>query len=506
MNSKIIHVSIAAPGAGKTMAAISAIPGMLGHGKKILYVAPTLALADQVLKDIRKICSFLEPIIIDSRCEGSAEANLNKMLNPKESSHLIICQHITFQKCSTKHLRDWTIIIDELPMPISLRHMTFDQVQLKRLDLIEIIDNQIKIKNNKHEAIKDEVATFKKSNNQGYNQIETTLSPAAQDIYSAILNKLPVFADTYYSGREKTVIRIIEEYGFFERFHMAREVHLLSATLKGSLFDWFARANGFTYASSYFAQKTADNVKDVTIYPMLSDKNHCSRGVLDSVDSASNDGCKVLQSMAKFINQQLTNRESCLMFAYKWGQNVHSGNFIQCKIDSRGLNNFTDTHCAFTAFHGNPNPLAYKSLEYIAKKYNRPTDELQKAWKFTYKLEMTLQNVFRTSLRSKTIDKPVKLYVQDNEAADFLKSTYLPDAKIDNSMARTYKEKKKPGPAPHPERERAIILLKNGMKQADVARETMLDKMTICKYAKLIHRIKAEENRANSTHTLEQWL
>lgn len=506
MNKKIIHTSIAMPGTGKTMAAIAAIPGMLERGRKILYVAPTHALADQVIKDIRRICSFLEPILIDSRCEGSAETNLNRALTPSESFQLVICQHITFQKCSTKHLRDWTIIIDELPMPISLRYMTFDQVQLTRLDLIEIIDNQIKIKKNKYEAIKNEVATFNKSNNQKYNQIDTTLSSAGQDIYNAVLNKLPVFADKYYSKGEKTVIRIIEEYGFFERFHMAQEVHLLSATLKGSLFDWFARANGFTYAQSHFAPSTANNFKDVTIYPMLSDKNYCSRGVLDSVDSASDDGCKVLQSMAKLIYQQLTSHDSCLMFAYKWGKNAHSTKFIQCKIDSRGLNNFTDTHCAFTAFHGNPNPLAYKSLEYIAKKYNRPTDELQKAWKFTYKLEMTLQNVFRTSLRSKTIDKPVNLYVQDNEVADFLKSTYLPNAKIDSSLARTYKEKKKPGPAPHPESERAITMLKAGMKQADVARETMLNKMTICKYAKLIRRIKAEENSASSTHTLEQWL
>lgn len=70
MNKKIIHTSIATPGTGKTMAAIAAIPGMLGCGKKIIYAAPTLALADQVFKDIRRICSSLEPIIIDSRCEG----------------------------------------------------------------------------------------------------------------------------------------------------------------------------------------------------------------------------------------------------------------------------------------------------------------------------------------------------------------------------------------------------------------------------------------------------
>ncbi|MFL1415889.1 DEAD/DEAH box helicase family protein [Pseudomonas fildesensis] len=510
MNKKIIHTSIATPGTGKTMAAIAAIPGMLGCGKKILYVAPTLALADQVLKDIRRICSSLEPIIIDSRCEGSAEANLNKMLNPKENANLIICQHVTFQRCSTKHLNAWTIIIDELPMPISLRHMTFDPVQLKRLDLVENIDNQIKIKKNMYEAIKNEVTTFEKSNSPENNKTDTTLSAAAKDVYKAVLNKLPVFADTYYSGDEKTVkktvIRIIEEYGFFERFHMAQEVHLLSATLRGSLFDWFAKAKGFTYAQSYFAPTATDNNKNVTIYPMLSDKNYCSRGVLDSLDGSSNDGYKVLQSMTNLIDKQLATRESCLMFAYNWGKNSHSSKFKQCKIDSRGLNNFTDTHSAFTAFHGNPNPLAYKSLEYIANKYNRSMSELQTAWKFTYKLEMTLQNVFRTSLRSKAIDEPVKLYVQDNETAYYLKSAYLPNANIDDSLAKTYKEKKKPGPTPHPERERAIIMLQAGMKQAVVARATKLDKMTICKYAKAIRQIKSGENSASSTHTLEQWL
>ncbi|MGE8188210.1 DEAD/DEAH box helicase [Pseudomonas sp. NPDC086278] len=513
MNKKIIYTTIAMPGAGKTKAALAAIPGMLSLGKKILYVSPTLALADQVFDDAIKISEFIRPMKIDSRNGGSAEATLNKMLNPKEHVYFIICQHATFQKCSTMHLGSWTVIIDELPMPINLRHSTFDKTQLKRLDLIENIGDRMKIKRNMQELLKAEVNTFHKARLGNNNNIDSTLAAPTQDIYKAILNKHSVFADVDKSNtsdddhsKQKTVIRIIEEYGFFERFHAAREVHLLSATLKGSLFDWFARANGFIYGKSYFAPNDTKNNKNVTIYPMLSDDNYCSRGVLDSVDAASNEGHKVLQSITKLIDGHLEPQEKCLMFAYDWGQHSHSIKFRQCKIDSRGLNNLADTHCAFTAFHGNPNPIARRSLEFIAKKYNSSTEDLEKAWKFTHKFEMTLQNVFRTSLRNNKTDKPVKLFVQDSETARFLQGCYLHNANIDVSLAKTYKEKQKPGPKPDPAKERAITMLKAGMKQVHVARETKLCTMTICNYAKALRVIATAESHSNTTHNLEQWM
>lgn len=501
------------PGVGKTKAALAAIPGMLSLGKRILYVSPTLALADQVFDDATKLSSVILPMKIDSRNGGFAEVTLNKMLNPKENAYFIICQHATFQRCSTMHLGHWTVIVDELPMPINLRHSTFDSAQLKRLDLIENIGGKMQIKQNMRELLKNEVNTFHKARSASNNKIDSTLAASTQDIYKAILNKHPVFADVDKSKCsdddrtiQKTVIRIIEEYGFFERFHAAREVHLLSATLKGSLFDWFARAKGFTYVKSHFAPNDIENDKNVTIYPMLSDNNYCSRGVLDSVDATSDEGHKVLQSITKLIDSHLGPQEKCLMFAYDWGQHSHSSKFRQCKIDSRGLNHLTDTHCAFTAFHGNPTPIARRSLEFIANKYNRPTEELEKSWKFTHKFEMTLQNVFRTSLRDKTIDKPVKLYVQDTETARFLQGCYLQNANIDEGMAKTYKAKQKPGPKPDPAKERAIEMLKAGMKQAHVARETKLGKMTICKYAKALRAIAAAASHSSSTQTLEQWM
>ncbi|MBV6821454.1 DEAD/DEAH box helicase [Pseudomonas sp. PD9R] len=515
MNKKIIYTAIAIPGSGKTKAALAAIPGMLSLGKKVLFVAPTFALADQVFDDISNISSSIKPIKVDSRNGVMAEATLNKMLNPKESKYFIICQHASFQKCSTTYLGSWTIIIDELPMPINLRHATFDNTQLRRLELVENIGGQLQIKNNMQEPIKNEINTFNKDNGMYNNKINSTLAASTHDIYKAIVNKTPVFVDTTQNkngesnsnkDNPKTIIRIIEEYGFFERFHAAREVHLLSATLDGSLFDWFARANGFTYEKSSFAPNNVKNCKDVTIYPMLSDDNYCSRGVLDSVDATSDEGHKTLYSITKLIDSHLGDEQKCLMFSYNWGQQAHGNKFTQCKIDSRGLNNFSHTHNAFMIFHGNPTPIARRSLEFIAQKYNGSIAELERAWKFTHKLEMTLQNAFRTSLRNKETNEPVNLYVQDSETAQFFQNTYLPDAILDDSLAKTYKVKKIPGPAPHPAKDRALELLKAGMKQVDVARITGLNKMTISNYAKTLRPTITSTSNSKSLNTLEEWL
>lgn len=515
MTNKIINIAIAMPGTGKTKAALAEIPGMLNLGKKVLYVAPTFALADQVFDDINKVSKYIQPIKIDSRNGVSAEAMLNKMLNPKENKYLIICQHASFQKCSTTHLGSWTVIIDELPMPINLRHATFDNTQLKRLELVENIDGQMKAKTGMQELIKTEVKTFNKANGTNNNRIDSTLAKPTHIIYEAILDDTPVFVDINKNKNEKnhstqddqkTIIRVVEEYGFFERFHAVREVHLLSATLDGSLFDWFARANGFTYEKSYFAPNNVKSCKDVTIYPMLSDDNYCSRGVLDSVDATSDEGHKILYSITKLIDSHLGEKQECLMFSYSWGQQAHGNKLKQCKIDSRGLNHLSHIHNAFTIFHGNPTPIARRSLEFIAKKYNRSIEELEKAWKFTHKLEMTLQNVFRTSLRNKEIDNPINLYVQDTATAQFLQKTYLPNAIIDESLAKTYKVKKKPGPTPHPKKDLALELLKAGMKQVDVVKITGLSKMTISNYAKLLRQAITETFNSKSFNTLEEWL
>lgn len=515
MNKKVIYTAIAMPGTGKTKAALAAIPGMLSLGKKVLYVAPTLALADQVFDDINKISSFIQPIIVDSRNGVYAEATLNKILNPDENKHFIICQHASFRQCSTKHLRSWTVIIDELPIPINLSDATFDNTQLKRLDLIENIEGQMKAKPNMQEFIKNEVKTFNKANGTNNNRIDSTLAKSTHGIYQAILDKNPVLVDINKNKNgknhsiqddQKTIIRIIEEYGFFERFHAAREVHLLSATLDGSLFDWFARANGFTYEKSHFAPNNVKNCKDVTIYPMLSDENYCSRGVLDSVDATSDEGHKTLYSITKLIDSHLGEQQECLMFSYSWGQQAYGNKFTQCRIDSRGLNHLSHTHNAFMIFHGNPTPIARRSLEFIAQKYNGSIEELERAWKFTHKLEMTLQNAFRTSLRNKEIDKPINLYVQDTETARFLQNTYLPNAILDDSLAKTYKVKKKPGPAPHPAKDRALEMLKAGMKQADVARVTGLSKMAISNYAKTLYPIITATSNSKSLNTLEDLL
>ena len=515
MNKKVIYTAIAIPGSGKTKAALTAIPGILSLGNKVLYVAPTLALADQVFDDIRKISSSIQAIKVDSRNGVFAEATLNRMLNPDENKYFIICQHASFQKCSTTHLGSWTIIIDELPMPINLSDATFDSTQLKRLDLVENIDGQMKTKTGMQELIKNEVKTFNKANGTSNNRIDSTLAKSTHGIYQAILDNKPVFVDMdkNKNGKnhsiqddQKTIIRIIEEYGFFERFHAAREVHLLSATLDGSLFDWFARANGFTYEKSYFAPNNVKNCKDVTIYPMLSDDNSCSRGVLDSVDVTSDEGHKILYSITKLIDSHLGEQQECLMFSYSWGQQAHGNKFKQCKIDSRGLNHLSQTHNAFTIFHGNPTPIARRSLEFIAKKYNGSIEELEKAWKFTHKLEMTLQNAFRTSLRNKEIDEPVNLFVQDTGTAQFLRNTYLPNAIINESLAKTYKARKNPGPAPDPKKDRALELLKTGMKKADVARATGLSKTAISKYAKALPPTMTATINSKSFNTLEEWL
>ncbi|EOD8980426.1 hypothetical protein ACJ5XD_001988 [Pseudomonas aeruginosa] len=99
------------------------------------------------------------------------------------------------------------------------------------------------------------------------------------------------------------------------------------------------------------------------------------------------------------------------------------------------MNTQTDKTAAILLFTGNPSPNDKKSLRIIAEECNINCDDLLKAWTVTNKLEAALQAVTRTAIRKRGNTEPVYFYVQDMQIAEYLKSTYMPNAKIDISIA-----------------------------------------------------------------------
>lgn len=468
--NKTINIALARPGTGKTWTACRMAREWITKGKKVLFVVPTKALASEVSIEL----SDCTPMRIESQDNDPSIAKLNKYLNPVELTPLIVCQHAAFHRCNKKHLRHWTVIIDELPHPIKVCPTPIAKNQLAVLQHLEVdAENKLKIKDGCFRKVRKNIQNFEQSGKMA--TPVSLLSAEAYRICQAVLDKTDVYISDY--GRDKSLIYYTEESGFLQRFPCCKEVHLLSATWKGSLFEWFATAQGFVTKPSILTPNTSpEHKQNIKIMPLLT-KNQCSKSVLESLSSSvnpKNENVQIrnIQVVANMVSKHVGLNDKCLVFAHDWAKLDDIDNLTMCKLDSRGLNHYTNQSNVLCLFHGNPLPTSIKAFEALAKKYSGCYKSLMAAWKYTNLYERTLQNAYRCSLRISDSLDDVCLYVQDESVADFLIRTYLPTAKIDRSLIKEYKTPKKRGPTGEIQKPAAIELLEAGFKPAMVAKQT----------------------------------
>ncbi|WP_422416988.1 DEAD/DEAH box helicase [Pseudomonas sp. GZD-222] len=492
MIQKTIHLALALPGSGKTHNFLCAAKKIISSGKKILYALPTIPLADAIME---RLPTDLQATRVDSSTR--AKANVVRMLNdalmPNSGETFVICQHATLHKCSTEHLKDWILVVDETPAVLSLKHHTFKLDQFNQIKYIECVDGEVRIKAGMRHMVQDELQSYKSSRSNTSTKTASTLSDDVHDVYDALHNDYPVFVDDNaindISGqsRKNRTIRIIHERDFFPRFAAAQETHLLTATVDGSVFDYYRKLNEHVYTTSVFTPPTRNVFPSIRIFPMLSQGTSFSKSLVNA-ESELQPNIKNLSVMINSVKTYLGNNQ-CLLFTHKWAQNFYGSNIIVCDFDSRGIDTLKFCDHVFVAIHGNPTPPERRSLEFLAKSHGTKLPTMLRAWEVTYKLEITLQDVFRSSLRSMYRDdgtlsvepeNKVFLFVQDYATVEYLKQ-YLPEAIVDGSLAKSYRETKPKGRTSHPSKEKMIRMIKEGFGTNEIMAETRISRTTICK-------------------------
>lgn len=478
--NKTINIALARPGTGKTWTACRVAREWVAKGKNVLFVVPTKSLAYEVCTEL----SDCNPLKIESQPNDPAIAKLNKYLCPAELTPLIVCQHAAFHRCSKKNLRHWIVIVDELPNHIQVFPTAIASNQLAVFQYIDVDEeNKMFIKDGCIRKLIKHVRDFEKEGTK--TNPASLLSATAYRICKAVIDKTDVYVSDY--GNKQSLIYYAEESGFLQRFPHCKEVHLLSATWDGSLFEWFATAQGFITTKSILTPSPPPkHQQNITIIPLLS-QNQCSKSVLDSLASINNNEqstaqIRNIQIIANMVSKQIGNNGKCLVFAHDWANLDELENFIMCKLDSRGLNAYTNESSVLCLFHGNPLPTATRAFEALAKKYSGRHKSLIKAWKRTHLYDRTLQNIYRCSLRVRNSFTDVYLFVQDESVADYLIQTYLPTARIDSSLVKEYKAPKKRGRGGEPEEPAAIALLELGIKPSKVAEQTGIAVRKIYEY------------------------
>lgn len=489
---KTIHLALALPGSGKTHSFLHTAKKLINSGKKIFYALPTIQLADAI---VERLPSDLQATRIDSstRTKANVVRMLNDALMPNSGEVFVICQHATLHKCSTEHLKDWMLVVDETPAILSLKHHTFKFDQFSQIKYIECVDGRVRIKFGMRQMMLNELSSYNSSKSNASVKTASILSDDVHDIYDALLSELPVFVDDSVqkdnSGqcRNNRTIRIIREREYFPRFAAAQETHLLTAAVDGSLFDYYRELNGHSYTTSVFTPPARSVFPSVRFFPMLLPGASLSKSLVNA-ESNSQPKVKNLSIIINCVKTYLGDNQ-CLFFTHKWAQTFYGSNIIVCDFDSRGIDTLKFCDHALVVIHGNPTPPERRSLEFLATSHGTRLSMLLKAWEVTYKFEITLQNVFRTSLRSMyrgdgtlnlNPENKVLLFVQDYATVQYLKCS-LPEAIIDDTLAASYRDEKPRGRTSHPDRETMIRMIKEGFGTNEIMAEIKLSRTTICK-------------------------
>lgn len=447
MSKKFIHTAIAAPGAGKTQAMIEKLPNYIKLGEKVILALPTRRLNGEILSRMKDLDLTPKVINSDEVNNRSVSKSIEGTLR-NGNENLILVTHEGLKLTNPELLREWTLVIDESPSTLKFHHDTLGALEAQQIfRMTDINDNFLTIKNGMITEMKQRVTTYKASKKD---QIKaSTLSGLEYRLFDALLSEQIIYVEEgLKKGKVVFHFHTIIESNIFEHIKHAKETHILSATIQGGLFDLFAKKFGFQYMRSPLTPAPFEYSCDITIFPMMNGMWSKTQALKNNSGDhywfhlAMRDCQMIDRVLANAINN--TPEEDFLVIANSWadfGPNYDIPNkkngIDYSSIDCRGLNVYKGKTAASLLFSGRPSPNDQKSLQILSDKHGISLIDLINAWIVTNKLEASLQAATRTAVRDRENKKPVFLYVQDLQVAEYLKSTHMINAIIDTSLALT---------------------------------------------------------------------
>ncbi|KAB0772298.1 DEAD/DEAH box helicase family protein [Pseudomonas aeruginosa] len=441
--TKSIYAAIAAPGAGKTQTLINQLKNSVKSGEKVVIALPTLKLNQEIIG--RMETAGLKPRVINSEeTDGKAVSKVINGILQNGNECVILVTHEGILRSDPSFLKGYTLIFDEVPSVLELDHFALKLDEAREiLESTEIIESQLKIKHGLVTKIKSRVNNYKASSSDRV--LKSVLSQAEYKVFSTILNNNIVHIE---QGKleEKEVVHfhIISEKDYLPHINASKECHILAANIQGGLFDLLAKNAGVSYKKSKFTPEPFAYACDITIYPMLNKSWSKTQALKsDGGNRWDHQGSYDYQMIDKVLAAAIHHqpKEKFLVVKNNWAKfgpdyfpKDVTTEINYCGIDCRGIDSYKDKTAAVLLFSGKPSPNDQKSLKLLSEKHGIPLCEFIQAWTTKNKFEASLQAAARTAVRDRTNQKPVHLFVQDDEVAEYLKNTYMTDAIIDRSL------------------------------------------------------------------------
>ena len=465
---KPIYTAIAAPGAGKTEALLSNLPAIKKAGKLVVLALPTLGLIDHIAE--RALHASVSFRIVDHRNGELVAPELEAALRDKRES-FIICTQEAVRRVQPSLLREWILILDEVPKVVDYPDYALKPTELSRvLDYTEEASGQLWIKEEFKQDVRDQVST----NHADSVGIDcSTLGTSAAHIFRLLLNEVAVFIDQPQKDGIRHVRAVEEFLDWWGILSFADEAHVLAANIAGGEFELLAQLHGFTFKTSMFTPEARHYTSQVTICPIMPKGQIFSKAKM----IADQENNKLYDLALDTILKETSSKP--LLFANAWVRHKEKGRVQQVQMDCRGLNGYDSATEAILLFGGNPSPSDMKGLEYLSRTYGQDLQVMRAAFVTTRLLEPSLQAVTRTAIRRRDNTDTVRLFVQDERVVTYLRDTYLPDAVIDWSLSEKLPTKPDGRKKQHAQYDEVMALLAAQVSVKEIARRTQVARNTI---------------------------
>lgn len=437
---KICNALIAPPGAGKSQWLINHIDQHRNEHSVLAF--PTLLLSEEITKRLKGL-GIPFNIIDSGNVEGSVTQVLEEALC-NQNDNVIICTHAALLLIRRDLLCGWKLYVDEVPTTWNCSSPSFQEIQFQK-----VFDNSIitlePVEGKKHKVMKarqDKLALIETLSKGGEGNAH---SDAATSVFEKLLDPRYVIEVDALENNLQRIVRIIGFHDYLSVFEAADEVTILCAELEKSLLGVALKGAGWITNPIDYDLKFSGYGNPVTIKPFLSDRRYSRTVALEKAGKPQleyTQDCNADKWLMKVFKD--IGHHKAIMASHKWLKveppldSKGFSNIYPIKIDSRGINDYSDHTIAICLQHGNINPIDGRSLPTLAHLLSTDDivteQDIKNAVQYERLYESTLQTVCRTALRDRSNQNPVTLYVQDMQVAEFL-AEKLGNAVIDDSLA-----------------------------------------------------------------------
>lgn len=418
MKKQIIEILQAIPAAGKTKAILEYAAK---SKNKIIISSISLQLSKQSY-DYYVNAGGTHATIIDSAhvCD-SVHDSLLKMLPEYRVVFITHKSLIDFPKLEL--MKEFELFIDEVPEFIEMH-------QLKLTENLELITKYCNIENNvvtPHKECKKQLEQIAKDGIADEDVVSKILFPVVRALLQGdvvILKNRTLFYINDVAAKTWHYFKKIT-------FACANFRHTLTGVILRDFYGW-----------EFVDSKLSENLL-FTKYP---NSDRVEIVVLNEENWSKATGQKVINDKLVYnimtsIVSEITGNVPFIYTTNSYRPTLQRGTKIA--YNPHGLNSYKSYTCAAALFSFNPAPWQTDILSHLATSIGLDAKTLTDAYIVSRYLEPTFQLCTRTDIRNFNSKHNITLIVSDLRAAEYLKTRYLPDARINTSHALYTKVEKR---------------------------------------------------------------